>query len=111
MWTHIPWCNEDGQASIIETKGNPDVAIILRGKEPNYYEKDVNQVVAAIKEYNLNPYIIIDCSHGNSQKMYWLQADVVNYIISKGLNVGLMIEVIFMRVVKILAMNYVMEYP
>ncbi len=49
--------NYEGMTSIVHTKGNPDVHIVLRGGNdgPNYYEKNIKETVALLAENNLPP--------------------------------------------------------
>jgi len=61
--------NEKGQPGIIKTSGNNDVCIVLRGS----YETGPNDFMAPSVVYDLelkklNKAVIIDCSHGNSNK-------------------------------------------
>ena len=90
--------DDNGIASIVKTKGNPNCHLILRGGiQPNYYSNMVNESVNMCIENNVKPNIFIDCSHGNSQKNYKNQKLVVDSIceqISKGQDniVGVMIE-------------------
>ena len=90
--------NDDGNASIVTTKGNPNCHLILRGGlVPNYHEKDVKHTVDECLQKNILPNIIIDCSHGNSKKKYTNQKKVVDSIcnqIKEGETniVGVMIE-------------------
>jgi 3-deoxy-7-phosphoheptulonate synthase len=90
--------DDDGVASVVRTKGNPAGHLILRGGKtgPNY---DVESVAAAQKMLQgrgLKPNLIVDCSHGNSNKDHKRQKTVFNELIerraaNKGL-VGLMLE-------------------
>ena len=59
-----------GMASIIKTKGNKNLHIILRGgkDKPNYYMKDVNNAIKCLREKDVNMRLMIDLSHGNSNK-------------------------------------------
>lgn len=68
----------NGKPSIIQTSGNPDCHIILRGGKhlPNYYNTDIENIRSDVR-------IMIDCSHQNSKKDYKKQADVWQYIISE----------------------------
>ena len=60
-----------GHCAIVETKGNEDCHIILRGgKKPNYYEEDVQNITQELKETGLNTKIMIDFSHANSEKQF-----------------------------------------
>ena len=66
---------------MLKTSGNNDAHIILRGgKEPNYDEGSVNQTITALKEAEVNESIMIDASHGNSQKKFKQQIAVIKNI-------------------------------
>ena len=55
--------------AIFKTSGNPYSHIVLRGgKVPNYSLRYVASAQKKLKEKNLSPALVIDCSHGNSQK-------------------------------------------
>lgn len=91
--------DETGKASIIQTKGNKNCHIILRGsnEKPNYYIDDIIETSFNMYKRNMLPNIMIDCSHGNSQKNYKNQPNIIKYlsnIIKSGNNnvIGLMIE-------------------
>ena len=96
---HVFFSNtKDGRVSIYKTSGNSDSHIILRGgKEPNFSSEAITQTLAALVEADVNDSIMVDASHGNSQKQFKKQIDVVNDIasqISKGNQSlrGLMLE-------------------
>lgn len=74
--------DEKGLTSLLKTKGNPAGHIILRGgsDSPNYYEESVEEAERLMKEHNLNPAIIIDCSHANSSKQCANQGRVLKSI-------------------------------
>ena len=57
---------------MISTKGNKYCHIILRGgkNRPNYYEEDVKNTIQKLTDKNLMTSILIDCSHGNSNKQH-----------------------------------------
>jgi len=78
---------EHGFASIVKTRGNQDVHVILRGgtKGPNYASEYVTAAVNTIGKHrpNRHPSIMIDCSHGNSQKNHNNQPKVVDDICSQ----------------------------
>lgn len=74
--------NEQGQVAIIETKGNPDAHLILRGgKQPNYQAEHVLAAEQAIEKAGYNPSIIVDCSHANSHKDYSRQGEVAKDVL------------------------------
>lgn len=60
----------DGNACIMQTMGNPDCHLILRGGKsgPNYDGESVEKGVDLMKKAGIRPSIIVDCSHGNSNK-------------------------------------------
>jgi len=91
--------NREGRASIIQTTGNPDVHMVLRGgaRKTNYHAEDIAFVEESLKKNNLNPTIMVDCSHGNSNKDYIKQVgvleDVIQQIINGNTSIsGVMIE-------------------
>ena len=67
--------DQNGTVSAVTTKGNPDTHIILRGGEhgPNYEAASVGKAQAMLKENGLSDALMIDCSHGNSNKDYRMQ--------------------------------------
>jgi len=66
-----------GHSAIFSTTGNEDCHIILRGgKEPNYDAKSVRIATQGLKEADVNPRIMIDFSHANSQKKFQRQLAV-----------------------------------
>jgi 3-deoxy-7-phosphoheptulonate synthase len=74
---HFLSVHKNGQVAIVETKGNKDCHVILRGgKAPNY---DAASVATACKELDgakLEPRLMIDCSHANSSKQHQRQVEV-----------------------------------
>ncbi|CAN5389533.1 3-deoxy-7-phosphoheptulonate synthase AroG [soil metagenome] len=74
---HFLSIHKNGQVAIVETRGNTDCHVILRGgKEPNY---DAGHVAAACKEIEaaqLPCTLMVDCSHANSSKQYQRQVEV-----------------------------------
>ena len=76
---HVFFSNtKDGRVSIYKTSGNSDSHIILRGgKEPNFSSDAIQQTLAALVEADVNDSIMVDASHGNSQKHFKKQIDVV----------------------------------
>ncbi|CAK6494917.1 Phospho-2-dehydro-3-deoxyheptonate aldolase, Phe-sensitive [Pantoea sp. Nvir] len=87
-----------GHSAIVETSGNADCHIILRGgKEPNYSAQHVSAVKTGLEKAGLPQQVMIDFSHANSSKQYQKQmevADDVSAQISGGERgiIGVMIE-------------------
>ncbi len=90
--------DEFGRASVVQTKGNENSHIVLRGgKSPNYDPASVRECELQLARSGLRPSIMIDCSHGNSKKDHKNQptvaADIVRQIIEGNRSIkGLMIE-------------------
>ena len=90
--------NQSGQVTVIQTRGNRDGHIILRGgKRPNYDSVNIALCEAALEKAGLPKNIIVDCSHGNSSKQHALQALVSENVASQILEgnrsiVGIMLE-------------------
>jgi len=70
---------EQGLAGIVATAGNPDCHVILRGGSsgPNYDAISVQKTLAALRDAGVPPRLMIDASHGNSEKDYRRQPLVV----------------------------------
>ena len=77
--SHVfPGTDLDGQAALIQTVGNPDCHVILRGGSagPNYSAPDVLAASGTMAGKGLNPRLIVDVSHANSGKNHHRQAEV-----------------------------------
>ena len=78
---HFLSVHKNGQVAIVQTNGNKDCHVILRGgKTPNY---DAASVAAACKELEaakLPTTLMVDCSHANSSKQHERQVDVARDI-------------------------------
>jgi 3-deoxy-7-phosphoheptulonate synthase len=73
---------EQGLCAIVSTRGNPDCHIILRGgtSGPNHDAAAVQKTAVALRDAGLTPRLMIDASHGNSDKDYRRQPAVVEDI-------------------------------
>lgn len=66
-----------GHSAIVNTSGNGDCHIILRGgKEPNYSAQHVADVKEGLVKAGLSAQVMIDFSHANSSKQFKKQMDV-----------------------------------
>jgi 3-deoxy-7-phosphoheptulonate synthase len=78
---HFLSVHKNGQVAIVQTSGNRDCHVILRGgKTPNY---DAASVAAACKDLSLAKLpatLMVDCSHANSSKRHEKQLDVARDI-------------------------------
>lgn len=77
--------NREGRTSIIHTSGNPDVHIVLRGgsKTVNYHPEDIAYTEEQLSKNGLLPTIMVDCSHGNSNKDYQKQPEVMECVVDQ----------------------------
>ncbi|MPZ45941.1 MAG: 3-deoxy-7-phosphoheptulonate synthase [Betaproteobacteria bacterium] len=67
-----------GRSAVVETTGNEDCHLILRGgKEPNYDAASVASACAELAAAGQTPQVMVDASHGNSRKQYQLQVEVM----------------------------------
>jgi 3-deoxy-7-phosphoheptulonate synthase len=74
---HFLSVHKNGQVAIVETRGNDDCHIILRGgKSPNYDAACVQAACAELARAKLPERLMIDCSHANAVKDYRRQAAV-----------------------------------
>lgn len=71
-----------GHGALVESAGNSDCHIILRGGTagPNYDDDSVADAVAALQRSGLTPRVMIDASHANSGKDHLRQAEVATQI-------------------------------
>ncbi|MCE9531208.1 MAG: 3-deoxy-7-phosphoheptulonate synthase [Planctomycetes bacterium] len=95
---HFLSVHKNGQVAIVETRGNDDCHLILRGgKTPNYDSASVSLACHSLAAANLPERLMIDLSHANSSKQFKRQIDVSRDIgtqIASGEKriVGVMIE-------------------
>jgi len=67
----FPSVTKQGVSAIFQTSGNETCHVILRGGSrtgPNYDAASVTDVCARLRAKGLPEVVMIDCSHGNSQK-------------------------------------------
>lgn len=73
---------KQGRSAIFSTTGNPDCHVILRGGNdgPNYDAQHVAQAIDALQSAEVQPRLMIDCSHANSNKDHKRQLIVAESI-------------------------------
>lgn len=77
----FPSVTKQGVGAIFQTTGNSDCHVILRGGSrtgPNYDAEHVAKVCAQLEGKKLPGSVLVDCSHGNSQKDHLKQARVAS---------------------------------
>ncbi len=90
---------EQGLAGIVLTRGNPDCHVILRGGRtgPNFDRQHVRRTLAMLRDSAAAPRLMVDASHGNSEKNHRRQTFVARDVAAQlaegepGI-VGLMLE-------------------
>ena len=95
---HFLSVHKNGQVAIVQTNGNKDCHLILRGGQaPNYDAASVAAACADLEAARLPTSLMVDCSHANSSKQHGKQVDVAKdiaaQIASGGRSVfGVMVE-------------------
>lgn len=77
--------DDDGNCSIVETKGNSDTHIVLRGGagRSNYHQEDIKECEDKLIASGFTPRVMVDCSHENSGKDFTRQGIVVKDVIAQ----------------------------
>jgi 3-deoxy-7-phosphoheptulonate synthase len=75
---HFLSVTKQGISAIVATDGNNSCHPILRGSTvgPNYHDMDIQRLGASLEKAGLGDRIMIDCSHGNSNKDHARQPQV-----------------------------------
>ncbi len=77
----FPGVTKQGVVAILQTGGNDTCHVILRGGSrtgPNYQADRIAEVCAKLGAHGLPPRVMVDCSHGNSQRDYRRQSEVAS---------------------------------
>ena len=79
--------DDHGRPALIQTRGNPDVHLVLRGGHagPNYAQAAVADARQALESQNLAARIMVDCSHANSGKDPARQPGVLESVVDQRL--------------------------
>ncbi|KAK4561132.1 3-deoxy-7-phosphoheptulonate synthase [Recurvomyces mirabilis] len=79
---HFLSVTKPGNVAIVGTDGNEDCFVILRGgkKGTNYDSQSINEAKEALVKKGLRPRLMVDCSHGNSEKNHKNQPRVAQAI-------------------------------
>lgn len=96
----FPSLTREGAPAVLATTGNPEGHLVLRGGNrtgPNYDRKSIEDASLLLKKAGALPVVLVDCSHGNSEKKYERQiavaADVAAQISAGGRAIiGVMLE-------------------
>ena len=79
---HFLGISNEGQAAIVSTTGNPDGHLVLRGGKggSNFHAEAVEAAAAQLTRDGLPARLMVDCSHGNSNKDYRRQGEVLRAV-------------------------------
>ena len=78
---HFLSVHKNGQVAIVQTQGNHDCHVILRGgKAPNYDAASVAKACSELEAAKLPATLMVDCSHANSSKQHMKQIEVAQDI-------------------------------
>ena len=82
---HFLGIDDDGRCCVVQTTGNRDGHVILRGGsgKPNYHPEFVADAVRRLGAAKLEPSLMIDCSHANSEKKHENQVAVFRSILDQ----------------------------
>ena len=81
---HFLSVHKNGQVAIVQTNGNKDCHVILRGgKAPNYDAASVAAACKDLEKANLPATLMVDCSHANSSKQHEKQVEVARDVASQ----------------------------
>lgn len=81
---HFLGVNEAGQMAHCKTQGNSATHLILRGGiHPNYNATHVRAAHQLLSDQRLNAKVMVDCSHGNSEKNHKNQKKVIYSVIEQ----------------------------
>lgn len=82
---HFLSVTKDGVSAIVSTVGNEDCHLILRGSSAgiNYDSVSLREAATLLEKSGLPPYVMIDCSHGNSRKDHRRQKEVAANLASQ----------------------------
>jgi len=96
---HFLSVTKPGVVAIVGTVGNEDCFVILRGgtKGTNYDAKSIAEAKAALAKAGIKQRLMVDCSHGNSEKNHKNQPKVAAVLAEQIANgeegiMGVMIE-------------------
>jgi 3-deoxy-7-phosphoheptulonate synthase len=81
---HFLGLDDGGRITVYQTKGNKYSHVVLRGgTKPNYDSRSIKSCEKQLMDGDLPNKIMIDCSHGNTNKDFRLQPKVAKSIINQ----------------------------
>lgn len=82
---HFLGIDDRGAVSVVQTLGNADGHVVLRGGRlrPNYDAASIADASAQLAKAGLPPVVMVDCSHANSGKLHAKQEEVWQNLIAQ----------------------------
>ncbi|MBE9031624.1 3-deoxy-7-phosphoheptulonate synthase [filamentous cyanobacterium LEGE 11480] len=82
---HFLGINREGLASIVKTTGNADCHLVMRGGKggPNYDRENLDSASSALSKNGQATRVMVDCSHGNTNKDYRRQPIVIQDLVEQ----------------------------
>ena len=91
--------DHEGRTALVRTTGNPDGHLVLRGGNngPNFGADDIADARKRLKAGGVRPQVLVDCSHGNSNKDHTQQGAAFRNVVEQRVNgdtdiIGCMLE-------------------
>ena len=75
----FPSLTREGAPAVLATTGNPEGHLVLRGgtrSGPNFDQHSIRSATSLLTKSGSLPVVLVDCSHGNSEKKYERQIAV-----------------------------------
>lgn len=89
----------EGRGAVVKTVGNPDGFVILRGsrQRTNYDADSISHALDLMRQAELTPAVMVDCSHANSRSDHTRQPLVWNEVLEHHVRrhdgvIGMMVE-------------------
>jgi 3-deoxy-7-phosphoheptulonate synthase len=82
---HFLGIDANGKIAVFRTRGNAYSHVVLRGADsgPNYDPESIARCEAALEKHGLRKKIMVDCSHGNSNKDHKNQPAVFDHCVDQ----------------------------
>jgi 3-deoxy-7-phosphoheptulonate synthase len=91
--------DQEGHTCIVRTTGNPWGHVVLRGGggRSNYDQQSLEDATQQLRQAQMEPAFLVDCSHANSNKQHEFQEVVWNELVQRRVAgnrdlIGIMVE-------------------
>lgn len=82
---HTLGVDVDGQLAMLDTPGNPDTHLVLRGGRgiTNYDADSIAEALATLHKGGCAEKVLVDCSHDNACKQHDRQIDIAHEVVAQ----------------------------